>query len=251
MNSTDKEWEKFGRDDPYFGVISHEKFKSNNLDDTLKEEFFQTGFKDIQHAIAQIQKHLDPDFKIQNALDFGCGVGRVLIPIAELADQATGVDVSRSMLQEAAKNCNLRSITNVTFVEDMNNLSSVGAPFDFIHSSIVFQHIPVKKGIAVFRNLLQYLSGGGCAALHFTYAKDSRIRSLISLFKKYIPLGKNIINLLNKKPFLYPTMQVNNYNLNKLILLLHQTGIQEFFTEFTDHGGDLGIVLYFRKPEDR
>ena len=34
------------------------------------------------------------DFTIKKALDFGCGVGRIVIPLAAAAQEVTGIDVS-------------------------------------------------------------------------------------------------------------------------------------------------------------
>ena len=250
LNNTDREWEKYGKIDPYFGVISHTKYKKDNLTDTLKEEFFQSGYADIEHIVKQLKKHIDPSFKIKNALDFGCGVGRLLIPIAEIAESVTGVDISESMLQEARKNCEFRSIKNVDLAGSIDELASAENRYNFIHSSIVFQHIPVKRGETIFKQLFGLLAPGGCCVVHFTYSRDHKISILASWLKKYIPLGKNLLNIFKKKPFFYPTMQMNSYNLNNLNLIIQKENISECFTEYTDHGGDLGVLFYFKKPEN-
>lgn len=97
-NDTDKEWEKFGKYDPYFGVLTHDKFHKINLTDENKEEFFKSGFDYIDDVLEKIRSHIDQSFTIKKALDFGCGVGRLVIPLANVAKEVTGVDVSDSML---------------------------------------------------------------------------------------------------------------------------------------------------------
>ena len=42
MLSTDKAWEKFGRQAPYFGVLAHEKFAADRIHEN-RDEFFATG----------------------------------------------------------------------------------------------------------------------------------------------------------------------------------------------------------------
>ena len=37
---TDKDWEKWGASDPYFGVISNDKYRRNNLTNDSREDFF-------------------------------------------------------------------------------------------------------------------------------------------------------------------------------------------------------------------
>ena len=40
---TDTEWEKFGKSDPYYGVITRDKFRSDNLSDSERENFLRPG----------------------------------------------------------------------------------------------------------------------------------------------------------------------------------------------------------------
>ena len=68
---TDKDWEKFGVDNPYFGVLSHDKFRSSNLTDENKEEFFMSGRNYIDSVLKKIRQHIDQNFTIKKALDFG------------------------------------------------------------------------------------------------------------------------------------------------------------------------------------
>ena len=96
------------------------------------------------------KRHLDPSFSPKSVLDFGCGTGRLVIPLAEIADYVLGLDVSESMLWEARKNCKAHALNNVQLLKSDDTLSCLDGCFDFIHSFIVFQHIPVKRGIRIF-----------------------------------------------------------------------------------------------------
>ncbi|HKJ31811.1 MAG TPA: class I SAM-dependent methyltransferase [Balneolales bacterium] len=100
----------------------------------------------MDDILKKIRKYVDPHFSINRALDFGCGVGRLLIPLSVYSSHVTGVDVSESMLDEARKNCEARQITNVDFIKSDDDLSLLNRKFNFIHSYIVFQHIPAKRG---------------------------------------------------------------------------------------------------------
>jgi 2-polyprenyl-3-methyl-5-hydroxy-6-metoxy-1,4-benzoquinol methylase len=88
-NDTDKEWEKFGKNDPYYGVLTKDEFRSKNLTEELKKEFFATGSSYINDLLDKIKRHIDKDFQIRKALDFGCGVGRLVIPLAEISQEVT------------------------------------------------------------------------------------------------------------------------------------------------------------------
>lgn len=244
---TDKQWEKFGREDAYFGVIAQDKYKMANLNDETKEEFFRTGQEYVDRLLREIKRHLDPGFTIRKALDFGCGVGRVVIPLAKVAKHVTGADVSESMLREAQKNCESRGIENVNFVKSDDDLSLLNDRYDFIHSLIVFQHIPVKRGERILKNLMTRLEEGGCAVLHFTYEKNYRFRRVTSWIRKNVPLTRRIVNIAKGKSFFTPEMQMNAYDLNRLFLTIQKFGADEVYTKFSDHNGDLGVIMYFQK----
>jgi hypothetical protein len=45
-----------------------------------------------------------------------------------------------------------------------------------------------------------------------------------------------------------PEIQMNPYNMNEILFLIQQRGIVRFQIEFTDHGGELGVFLFFQMP---
>jgi len=246
-NNTDKHWETYGRNDPYFGVITDDKFRSLNLTDENREEFFRSGEDYIAAIFRNVRRHIAPEFAARSALDFGCGVGRLLIPLAGLAQEVTGIDVSESMLQEARKNCDQRRLSNVSLVKADDSLSRLDRDYDFIHSYIVFQHIPVERGERIFAGLLKRLAPGGVGVVHFTYAKDYKPSVIIPFIKKYVPFANNIINWIKGEGFVSHDMQMNAYDLNHILLAVQKSDVSGFYAEFTHFVGELGLVLYFRK----
>ena len=247
-NNTDREWERIGKHTPYYGVLVDERFHISNLTDEIKEEFFQSGIDYINHVIRNVRQHIDQDFSIRSALDFGCGAGRLVIPLAGVAQNVIGVDVSDSMLKEARKNCEERSIGNVELIKSDDSLSGLNGKFDFIHSIIVFQHIPVKRGERIFANLIKHLDDNGVCVVHFMYSRYKKTKRFISFIKKFVPFSVNLINWTRGKGFMTPHMQMNAYNLNRLFMMMQKAKVTEYFAEFSDHGGYLGVILYFKKP---
>lgn len=245
---TDRDWEQFGATDPYYYVITHDEYRKGNLTEERKAEFFRTGRIYVEEILGVVHDRIDPSFRPKRALDFGCGVGRVCIPLAKHAEHVVGADVSESMLEEARRNCEREGAGNVSFVRSDDTLASVDGSFDFIHSFIVFQHIPVERGEALFERLLERLEEGGVCVAHFTYAKSYRTKSVIPWIKRRVPLARAIINLIRGRRHDAPEMQVNDYDLNRLFLLVQRRGVRSVHVHFTDHGGDLGILAYFRKP---
>lgn len=248
-DDTDRNWEQFGKDDPYFAVLTDDKFHQSNLTDKHLEEFFQSGFNYINFVLEKIRQNIDPNFTIKKALDFGCGVGRLVIPLANLAEEVTGVDVSDSMLNEAKKNCEARAIKNVVHIKSDDNLSLIKEKYDFIHSIIVFQHIPVSRGEQIFKRLLFHLADEGVCVMHFTYAKNFSKKKVLPAILRHLPLFYNFINLTKGKKFFTPKMQMNTYSLNHLFLAIQNANVHDIYTSFTNHDGYLGVVVYFKKPK--
>lgn len=247
---TDQDWEKFGRADPYFGVCADPVFRNAAVDPAAREAFFRSGEEHVERVFAIVRDHLAPDFAPRRALDFGCGVGRVAIPLARRVDEAVGVDVSPSMLAEAHRNATAAGVDNLTFVRSDDHLSALHGDFDFIHSFIVFQHIPPHRGEALLRALLARLAGGGIAALHFTYdAKLPPWRHLLQSLRRRIPFAHGIGNLLQRRPWGYPLMQMNVYDPRRLLAQLQEHGCHDVHLRFTKHGAWSGLFLFFRREE--
>jgi SAM-dependent methyltransferase len=256
--STDRHWESWGAQDPYYGVLTHPRFRSAALNDEARAEFFHTGRVHAEHVLHTCRQQVDPAFAPQRVLDFGCGVGRVLIPFAGVAAEAVGVDVSPSMLAEAQRNCDAAGASNVRLLPSDDALSALDGEFDLVHSCIVLQHIEVPRGRALFGALLQRIRPGGLGALHVTFGWDhfdanwgqpppppppprgprawlaQRLRALPG----FAPAPPEHVD---------PEMQMNFYNLSELQYLLQRSGVQRLYTEFTDHGGAIGAFMFFRR----
>jgi SAM-dependent methyltransferase len=243
--STDKAWEEWGRRDPYFGVITCEKFRLAELTDDAKREFFESGRVHAEYVLQMTRQYIDPNFQPQAVLDFGCGVGRLVVPFARLASEVVGVDVSSSMLLEAKRNCDEQGISNVRLLVSDDALSTVTGKFDLIHSYIVFQHIPPYRGSEIFRGLLSLLNAGGVGAVHFVYSKN--IYATTNGVPP--PQPKSFFRTAGSPPpGADPEMQMNPYSMTEILFLMQKAGVYRFHTEFTDHGGELGVFLFFQKP---
>jgi SAM-dependent methyltransferase len=89
--STDRDWEKWGSSDPYFGVLSTNRFRQKHLSEETREEFFETGEEHVRMILETLRRVFDPEFTPGKILDFGCGVGRLLIPFARRQSYVVGV----------------------------------------------------------------------------------------------------------------------------------------------------------------
>lgn len=247
MEDTDSEWEKFGAQDPYYGVLTDDKFRLPNINELSLAEFFKSGEDYVDELLGIIDKYYNQ--KPIKILDFGCGVGRLAIPFSKRSKSVVGVDVSASMLKEAAKNCVARAITNVRFVHSDDDLNGVEDDFDLIHSHIVFQHIPVHRGERMTQRLLERLGNGGIGALHFTYKNTvSKPRiSVPGIVKRVIPYYGTIKKVVRGISLSKPMLQMYGYDLNRLMQIFQINGVHEIHARFTKHQEFLGVIFFFKK----
>jgi 2-polyprenyl-3-methyl-5-hydroxy-6-metoxy-1,4-benzoquinol methylase len=154
------------------------KFLDENLNDHSLQDFFASGERHVEHVYTAIRSGMRPDFQPVRVLDYGCGVGRLVVPFASRSQEVVGVDVSPSMLEAARENCKRLGANSVSLLHAKDLDSLAPASFDLVHSYIVFQHIPVARGELILRKLTSLISEGGVGAIHLTYA-DSRSLTLI------------------------------------------------------------------------
>lgn len=268
LQDTDVEWEKWGARDPYFGVLTHDRFRSSKIAADDYQVFFESGRCHVDSVLATCRRHFGKDFKPRRVLDFGCGVGRLLLPFAKQCEAVVGVDISESMLAEAGRNCARFGVTNTTLVRGDDTLSAVEGRFDLVHSTIVFQHIESERGLDIIARLVQLVAPGGGLSLQVTYGRNygecrygqpllrsPALAQSPSLYQRALSLVSGIARsrkltgqTLRTVPDAGsdPVMMMYQYDLSRIAFILQTAGAKGYFAEFTDHGGELGITLYAR-----
>jgi SAM-dependent methyltransferase len=236
-NKNDKAWEHYGKNDPYFGVLTADTFHLKKLDAEAKGRFFESGTRYVDGLMTALRDQLGPSFAPTRVLDFGCGVGRLTIPLSVRCAEAIGVDISDGMLAEAARNAEEQHRNNVSWVKGDAALSRVTGSFDLIHSFIVFQHIAQEQGLIILRRLISLLREGGAGSLQFTYANSRGIprwRELATQSYHRLKIAYGVRNLAKGRPFFEPMMQMNLYDVNDILRILQETGCHKVSVRFTE-----------------
>jgi len=265
VHELDVEWEKWGVVDPYFGVLTAPSFRRENLTDQARDAFFRTGELHVKHVLSAASRSVGRPFNPESVLDFGCGVGRLVVPFARAAQRAVGVDVAQSMLSEAARNCEQFGLKNVELRQVDDTLRSIDERFDLVHSFIVFQHIEPTRGLAILRRLLSKVKPGGCAVIHVTYGRNyglhdygtptvaippvepKTLRRIASEATSRLRSGLRRPNLkpatLPEASGADPKMPMFTYDLGKVIYVMHESGFIQVDTELVNHAGELGALM--------
>jgi len=238
-----KQWERFGRDDPYYGVVSREEMRGDHAPEA-RELFFSSG-EELVESVLRLVREFDPGFEPRRVLDYGCGVGRLVIPLAGAAERVVGVDVSPSMLEEAARNARAAGCDNVELLT-VDEMGRLGPDFDLVHSALVLQHIPSGEGQRVVARLAGLLRPGGIGALHFQIGARRGLRTYNALMR--VAFVHNLVNVLRRRPWAYPHMEMHVYDLGQICVLLRDQGIRELSVHLAERqGGYDACTLLFRR----
>ena len=131
-------------------------------------QFWASGAPDLDGLILD---GLELDRRA-TVLEIGCGVGRLLRPLAARAHRVIGVDIAPAMIEQGRTL--LADLPRVSLHVTHGRLDAVGeASLDLVYSFAVFQHIPSKRAIAQYvSEAARTLRAGGV----FKFQVDGRRR---------------------------------------------------------------------------
>jgi SAM-dependent methyltransferase len=203
-------FEKLGREDPLYGVLTDPTRRHNRWDRT---EFFATGVSEIADVIEHAERR---GLKVErtSALDFGCGVGRLSQALAAHFEKVVGIDIAAAMIARANEfNRFGDRVQYVVNVADDLALFETGR-FDFVYSNITLQHIPPDSSANYIREFFRVLKPGGAAVFQVHSGRAYRPRSLRALLytvrRRYLRRASKIAR--GKAPYemhYLPLEQVN------------------------------------------
>jgi 2-polyprenyl-3-methyl-5-hydroxy-6-metoxy-1,4-benzoquinol methylase len=199
-----RSWDNFVRAEPLFAAVSDPKFLKAQLTPAAEQEFFKLGENHINAVLGDIRQHIDPNFAPTRALDFGCGPGRLVVPLTHICNKVTGIDLNPHMIEVARKKSRRYGAHEADFYLSDELTKGLQDKYDFIHSVIVFQHIPVKEGEKIVDRLLDHLEPGGVGALHFTLHRKAPLwRKAVNRARVFWPVNV-LVNLIQGKDLDHP-----------------------------------------------
>jgi SAM-dependent methyltransferase len=137
-------------------------------------------------------------------LDFGCGVGRLMKPLAEAGFRVDGVDISERMLSFAGNEPALKKSS--FFLSNGNDCGAAPeATYDFVYSYLCFQHI-CSRAVRneVLAAMKRALRPGGVVLIQMHYYPD---RTAATVPAPHMPWsGDNFtVNVTNGEADVWPT----------------------------------------------
>ena len=136
-------WSNYGKNETYWSVLTADMFLKKNLAKNI-DGFYDTGketFKQIENTLKRCGEW--ENLSRLDCLEYGCGVGRVTMRLADIFQNVTGIDISPGHLQLARERVESKGIKNIK-LQKINSLDELEnlPKYDFIFTVIVLQHNP-------------------------------------------------------------------------------------------------------------
>jgi SAM-dependent methyltransferase len=155
-----RDWEDLAALDPLWAIASRPGSRHGRWDD---DEFMAGGRRKAEGVVRALDGLGAPAAR-RRALDFGCGVGRVTIALADHFDEAVGIDIAPAMVDQARVRAAAAGRDDVRFLlNEREDLELLGCErFDFVYSALVLQHLPSREHVArCARALARAVAPGG------------------------------------------------------------------------------------------
>ncbi|MFT4664009.1 MAG: ubiquinone/menaquinone biosynthesis C-methylase UbiE [Polaribacter sp.] len=224
LNDLKKNWDQFGKEDPYWAILTDPDKKDNKWDE---QDFFESGRLRTDQVAKRIRR-LNPNFSFHSALDFGCGSGRLTQGLANHFEMVAGVDIAASMIQLANEKNKKDNCTY--FLNEKNDLSLFkNKEFDFVFSEMTLQHMQPKYAKNYIKDFLRIIKPEGIIMFQIPSKPDRGTRihhSFSSRIKQSF------------SRFLRPKSLENK----ALIMEMYWIPIDEMVAFLTEHGAKIIMI---------
>jgi ubiquinone/menaquinone biosynthesis C-methylase UbiE len=205
-------WEDLSRREPFFSVLPIDAHRMANLTPERRTAFFASGETHVQWMLRTIAP-LAPDFAPISALEYGCGIGRLALPLAWRVQSVTAVDRSPTMLAHAREHTTRLGVTNIIFATP-EELHASPRKFDLVVCHLVLQRLPIRDGLRLIDELMARIAPGGFGLFQFPYATTaSRGVQAMRWLRERVPVVNAIANRLRGKAAAEPFIPTHAYHL--------------------------------------
>jgi SAM-dependent methyltransferase len=235
LSKLKSDWESLAEIDPLWAILTDDCKAGGKWD---LAEFMETGEAEIATVMNYLaQLDCVPRFE-GNALDFGCGVGRLTQPLARSFASCVGLDISHQMIQKAES---LNRYGNCQYVTSSESrLPFADASFAFIYSNIALQHMPRRISEEYLREFVRVLAPSG--VLVFGVQDSFAIRNVSSLLlrlRQQLRIRSRIKRLLGIGPADMQMHCISESVVRRALVTLKVVDIQITNTAAKDFNGKL------------
>jgi ubiquinone/menaquinone biosynthesis C-methylase UbiE len=174
-------WNRNANIDPFYTVLSEDDKRGGRWD---RDEFFKTGEREMAELHGLLTR-LGRTLQGRNAIDFGCGLGRLTEALAPYFEQVVGVDISHVMIECAKTMSKNRNVTYVLSTDpDMSEFPDQSV--DFIISRLVLQHTGRRLARSYLNDFGRILRPGGLADVQVPVGFKNLKGVLIAILPRWV-----------------------------------------------------------------
>lgn len=164
-----QQWDEMARLNARYSIISTPEFEAG--DGSSLEAFWASGREELDRIVSLLALG---DTSTRNAVEIGCGIGRMTHALAERFARVVALDVSPEMIRRARALG--AELGNVEFMvgsgSDLRGIPDASA--DFVLAWFVLQHIPHARDVLRYVSEAgRVLGPGGTAFLHMRTSRGT------------------------------------------------------------------------------
>ena len=252
----DPRFDAFADREPLFAVITDPAYLSDRVTPDARAHFFAGGESIVEAMFRTVVLHLDPQFAPTAMLEFGCGVGRLAVPLAARAARrggtVTAVDRSPVMREHTRVEATRAGLNNLSPATPAEVIASERAAFDFVTCYLVLQRLRPSEGLALIRALLRCLLPGGIAVFQFPVSSHvSRTTSALRWMREAVPAFDALVQRARGERRRRPFVPSHVYSLNDVMGQFREAGAEAAHVVFDDHGDLSSALVYVVAPDHR
>jgi len=162
-----RHWERFGREDPLWAILTEPKTKGNRWD---LPTFFASGEVEVRRVLSHVEQVVAAaggEFPRSRALDFGCGVGRATQALATQFASCDGVDISSTMIEQARRLNRFGKRVRYHLNQQADLRLFDDDEFDLVYTVHVLQHMEIRYAADYIREFHRIVRPGGVLLFEF------------------------------------------------------------------------------------
>jgi 2-polyprenyl-3-methyl-5-hydroxy-6-metoxy-1,4-benzoquinol methylase len=127
-------WESLGDERPFHSVLTEQQYSPDRIGES-EAQFWESGRAEAEQLAHYLRSIGFASCKDLTVIEYGCGVGRVTVPLAAIAKEVIGYDISDPHLKLARQRALALGRTNIRLIT-LGDLPAAFEPCDvFIQRS--------------------------------------------------------------------------------------------------------------------
>jgi SAM-dependent methyltransferase len=237
-------FDAFAAREPYFSVVTDPRFLRANLTPEHERIFFATGESLVAWMLSVIDAGLAPQFAPMSTLEYGCGPGRLALPLARRPGSVVAVDRSPVMLDLARAEAERRGLGHIVF-QPPGAVLAAPRTFDLVVCYHVLQRLPRIEGLDLLRRLIATVGADGVGVFQWC----SRARSPMGVrasrwIRERVPGANAAANRLRGKPADEPFVPTHVYASEEMLAEFEAAGLNPVHVAHERHD-DVDYAIAF------